>query len=308
MYDIIGDIHGHADALVMLLKKLGYQHNGKYYQHAKRQVIFVGDFIDRGPKIKETLQIVRAMVDNGSAKAVMGNHEYNAIAFHTKGKDGKPLRAHSVKNIHQHKVTMQAFAQHPEALQNYIAWFKNLPLFLELDGLRVIHASWIPEHIDYVKKQLPQNKLTADFLAQSALPHTTEFNIIDDLLKGKEMVLPEGFSFKDKDGHERKKMRVKWWLSPKDHTFKSYAFTKYAMPNIAIPTKVIANNYQPYPKNEPPVVFGHYWLVGQPILQSHNICCTDYSIAKGGNLVAYRWDGEQQLSNEKWVVISEKSQ
>lgn len=46
-------------------------------------MIFLGDFIDRGPKIRETLQIVRAMVDAGTALAVMGNHEYNAICFHS---------------------------------------------------------------------------------------------------------------------------------------------------------------------------------------------------------------------------------
>lgn len=83
-YDLIGDIHGHADELEALLQKLGYKKLKGVYSHSEnRQVIFVGDFIDRGPKIRETLHLVKAMYDNGNAQAVMGNHEFNAICFHT---------------------------------------------------------------------------------------------------------------------------------------------------------------------------------------------------------------------------------
>jgi hypothetical protein len=78
-FDIIGDIHGHSDTLEVLLRKLGYVRKFGVYQHPdKRQVAFVGDFIDRGPKIREALHIVRAMVLSGNAIAVMGNHESNA--------------------------------------------------------------------------------------------------------------------------------------------------------------------------------------------------------------------------------------
>jgi len=46
-------------------------------------VIFLGDFIDRGPKIREVLESVRSMVYEQAALAVMGDHELNALAFHT---------------------------------------------------------------------------------------------------------------------------------------------------------------------------------------------------------------------------------
>jgi hypothetical protein len=83
MYDLIGDIHGHADELVQLLEALGYRKHGRTYVHPERKVIFLGDFIDRGPKIREVLEIVRPMVEQGNALAVMGNHELNALAYHT---------------------------------------------------------------------------------------------------------------------------------------------------------------------------------------------------------------------------------
>lgn len=72
MYDLIGDIHGHADALLQLLRQLGYSKQKGVYRHPERQVIFLGDFIDRGPQIRETLEIVRPMIDAGAALAVMG--------------------------------------------------------------------------------------------------------------------------------------------------------------------------------------------------------------------------------------------
>jgi hypothetical protein len=81
-YDLIGDIHGYADELVQLLQKLGYGLADGCYRHPARKVIFLGDFIDRGPKQGEVLQIVIPMVQQGSALAVMGNHEFNALAFH----------------------------------------------------------------------------------------------------------------------------------------------------------------------------------------------------------------------------------
>jgi len=67
MYDFIGDIHGYADRLEALLKKMGYSMKNGVYAHPERKVLFVGDYIDRWAQIKETLQIVRSMVDRGNA-------------------------------------------------------------------------------------------------------------------------------------------------------------------------------------------------------------------------------------------------
>ena len=79
-YDIIGDIHGHASTLIQLLKDLGYEKDeAGVFSHKERKVIFLGDFIDRGKEESLVINIVRPMLDNGHALAVMGNHEFNAI-------------------------------------------------------------------------------------------------------------------------------------------------------------------------------------------------------------------------------------
>ena len=51
-----------------------------------------------------------------------------------------------------------------------------------------------------------------------------------------------------------------------------------------------------------PVFIGHYWMTGHPGLQSPRVACVDYSAAKGGPLVAYRWDGEQELDERHFVA------
>lgn len=50
MFDLIGDIHGYADPLKRLLTTLGYTDNGICWVHPSRKVIFLGDFVDRGPE------------------------------------------------------------------------------------------------------------------------------------------------------------------------------------------------------------------------------------------------------------------
>jgi hypothetical protein len=53
-----------------------------------------------------------------------------------------------------------------------------------------------------------------------------------------------------------------------------------------------------------PVLFGHYWLQGEPILTDRCRLCLGYSVAKGGHLAAYQWDGEAELDPSKLVYVS----
>ena len=63
----------------------------------------------------------------------------------------------------------------------------------------------------------------------------------------------------------------------------------------------------PYSKDAPPVFFGHYWLDDDyPVVQAANVICLDYSIAKGGSLVAYRWNGEHHIHNKHFVSVKYK--
>lgn len=301
MTDFIGDIHGHADKLEVLLTKLGYAiKNGSYY-HSERKVLFVGDYIDRGPKIRETLQLVKAMVDSGNAIALMGNHEYNAICFHFPETEGGHLRKHLIKNVVQHVKTLEQFQNMQSEYEMYLDWFKTLPVFYETDEFRAVHACWDQTNINYLKTILPDARLTDELIYKSAKKGTDLYNAVDETLKGKEIPLPAGKKFTDKDGTDRTKIRIRWWEDPTKGTYESLT----VKPIEELPDTPIENirHTTYYDRNQKPVFFGHYWLEGQPSLFQNNICCLDYSVAKDGLLVAYSFDGERELKEEKLVSV-----
>jgi protein phosphatase len=92
-FDIIGDLHGCAGELEELLHTLGYEvvtdgapsgyrqepWGAPLYRHPLgRRTIFLGDLVDRGPRILDTVKIVRAMVADG-ALCVPGNHDMKLL-------------------------------------------------------------------------------------------------------------------------------------------------------------------------------------------------------------------------------------
>lgn len=318
-YDIIGDIHGHADALKALLLSLGYEEGkSRAWRHPKRQAVFVGDFIDRGPKQVESVDIVRRMVQEGSAQAVMGNHEFNAIAWYLPdpGQSGEYLRPHNSKkygnkNYIQHKAFLDAVDGTP-AHKEIIDWFLTLPLWLELDGIRVVHACWHASFMAYLEAQGLQNRrLTADLMIEASrepvyerekdTPTPSIFKAVEALTKGVEIPLPHPHDFVDKDGHTRDRVRTRWW-DPQAETYRQTAMiddeSRSQLPHDPIPDHNRIGH-----DGGTPIFVGHYWGSGTPTLLSEKVACVDYSVAKGGKLVAYRWDGESLLDQRKFHWI-----
>lgn len=303
MLDLIGDIHGHADKLEALLQKLGYAKRNGAYAHPTRKVLFVGDYIDRGPKIRETLEVVKAMVDNDHAIALMGNHEYNALCFHFQETEGGHVRKHLIKNIIQHFETLKQFQNKQEEYEYYLDWFKTLPLYYETDTFRAVHACWDHKNIQFLRQTLVNDRLTDDLIYQSAILGTTLNVAIEETLKGKEMTMPHGLSFRDKDGTSRTEIRIKWWENPSQMTYKSISVEPIDnLPDQPIEVSELKSTDY-YKANDKKVFFGHYWLRGEPTLYKDNICCLDYSVAKGGKLVAYRLDEEVKLDQRKLVYV-----
>lgn len=303
MIDLIGDIHGHADKLEELLLKLGYSKSNGAYAHPDRKALFVGDYIDRGPKIRETLQIVRAMVDNGNAIALMGNHEYNALCFHFQETEGGHLRQHLIKNIIQHYETLKQFQNRQKEYDEYIAWFKTLPLYYETDQFKAVHACWDNDNIEYLRKTLVNDRLTDELIYLSVKKETQLNDAIDQTLKGKEMKMPDGLFFTDKDGTKRTQLRIKWWEDPASMTYKSICVEPIDhLPEQPIELATL-KSLDFYSKHDKKVFFGHYWLKGEPSLYKENICCLDYSVAKQGKLVAYRLNGENELNSKHFTYV-----
>ena len=310
-YDIIGDIHGHAAELEALLKAMGYTRQQGTLQHSERQALFVGDFIDRGPEQLRSVDIVRRMVDAGSAQAVMGNHEFNAIAWYLRGEHGQPLREHSDKNRHQHSKFLADVVEGSVRHREHIDWFLSLPLWLELDEINIIHACW---HQDYMArfadKLIPGHRLSDELMQEAArvpddASHITLFHAIEAWLKGVEIPLPDGIAFKDKDGHERRHARLKWWRDTPVDFFDALVGAKEDLHQALCGHVLPAENRLIY--NHPnPVFFGHYWMSGEPIVDNRRAICVDYSVANGGRLVAYRWGGDGPAHPKKMFFLTRR--
>jgi hypothetical protein len=77
------------------------------------------------------------MCEADTASAVLGNHELNAIAWATPNGQGGFLREHSTKNAAQHAAFLDQLGERSPEYDNAINWFRQLPVWLELPGLRV---------------------------------------------------------------------------------------------------------------------------------------------------------------------------
>jgi len=308
LYDIIGDIHGHAHELQALLVKLDYARGRDGYRHPDgRKVVFLGDFIDRGSENRAVLDIVRPMVEEGNALAVMGNHEYNAICYHTRHPEtGEPLRRRGPRSFRQHERFLAEFPVDTPETRAVIHWFQTLPLYLELEGgARIIHACWHEPTIRCLQAKRglgSRNQLDEAFLFRSAEDGTQEREAIEILLKGPELELPNGERFEDKDGNPRQHVRIKWWLrqlrSDRDLANLS-GEQRLQWPNEPLP---IEECYR-YPEDAPPVFFGHYWRRAEDNPFCHNALCLDLSAGLGGHLAAYRLNGELAIVDTNLVMV-----
>lgn len=300
-YDLIGDIHGQYDKLTALLSRLGYQRHGQGFLHAEgRKVVFLGDYIDRGPKVREVLMTVRAMVESGDALAIMGNHEYNAVCYHEPDGKGGWLRERGPKRDDGLKVTLAQFENHQAEWAEWLIWMRGLPLFLDLGRLRAVHACWDVRSVAAIEGQSLGNDA---FLHASAKPGTPEYRAVETLLKGPEMAMPDDHVYRDKEGIERSAVRVRWWDVPPKARVSTLAMPQpFDVPGDATADELAA--LPNYSADAPPVFFGHYWLPATfakaPL--RHNIACLDYSAAREGPLVAYRWERERELTMHRFIV------
>ncbi|SIT72381.1 Calcineurin-like phosphoesterase [Ectothiorhodosinus mongolicus] len=307
MYDVIGDIHGYADPLKRLLTKLGYKPSDSGWQHPERQAVFLGDFVDRGPAQVEVIQIAREMVECGHALAVMGNHEFNAVSFATPHPDnsGEHLRKHTTHRRADHQRFLDQLGEGSEQYADAIKWFATLPLFLELEGLRIVHATWCGKSIQDLAPYLTaNNQLTPEAWAPANAKGDAVYNAVENLIKGYELKLPNGLSFKDKGGTVRTMARLRWW-EDRDLLLKD-ALIIPDIEQLDLPDKIIeASSFLGY-DNAMPVLFGHYWWSGPVGPLTDTVACLDYSIAnkhQPGQLVAYRWDGETKLRQDRFVAV-----
>ncbi len=132
-----------------MLKHLGYDEDGAHPDG--RSLVFVGDFCDRGPDSPAVLALVQALVESKRAVAVLGNHEINLLREDAKEGSGWFFGSRRQKDHGKYEPYKKVS---DEARVRIVAFLASLPVGLEREDLRVIHAAWMAEQID-VARGLP---------------------------------------------------------------------------------------------------------------------------------------------------------
>ena len=273
--DVIGDVHGEIGALSTLLARLGYDGNGNHPEN--RKLVFVGDLVDRGPNSIAVFELVRRFVKQKNAQTILGNHELNLLVPDP-DEPSRPKFKHGnywfhgdpenmiTKDKYQRKswpIQFQRLAKKKDR-QRIQKFFRKLPIALENEHIRIIHACWdtpsvenlrndertaleiyhyykngIAEKLAPLKQKLSNEDLSLqerNSIQQKIDLTSQNENPIKILTSGKEEASGKYYT----GGKDRVTRRTKWW-------------DKY--------------NEEPY------VVFGHYWRTlpptadykGQPI-------------------------------------------
>lgn len=307
-YDVIGGVHGCADELEALLAQMGYAVRDGAYRHPDRTAVFVGDLIDRGPAQLRVLQIAKAMVDADSARMVLGNHEFNALAYATEWPlgSGKYLRERSEKNNKQHFEFLRQVTGATRV--EYLEWFRTQPLWLDLGGIRVVHACWHEASMAV----LGDDRISTDAqLVRASTKGDPVYEAVETLLKGPEISLVEREQppYVDKDGHRRDAARLRWWNSAATSLADVAEIggdftTEDGTPYPKLPAIEVAQDY--VYEGQVPVFYGHYWRQGEPTHLrdwTDYAACVDFSAVKGGELTAYRWSGETRIDPANYVQV-----
>lgn len=247
--DIIGDVHGELEALNSLLQHLGYTDQG----HPQgRSLAFVGDLVDRGPDSPGVVRRVRPLIQAGAAQCILGNHEMNILRGLTKmGNAWLAGKTESLDNSHCHHPQTLA---NPTERQEILRFFQTLPLALEREDLRIVHACWDNACIELVRSETcaletferHMTRIDRELESKPALDNIDRnlrrqnHNPVKVLTSGPEERAPRPF---EANGKLRKQERRRWWMEYKAQPF---------------------------------CIFGHYWRTMVPGLPTGNHLFEDH--------------------------------
>ena len=305
-YDIIGDVHGcqslgHLASADGVIAEWNLPTSPAYRD-------FVGDIVDRGPRVQEALHLVRGMVEAGQAQVAMGNHEYNALGYCTRARPGSARKFLSESTTHGIPANCRDLRTVWEVWP-WMEWFSWMvphhPIVSRRPGIACGSRVLGQTLIDQFRERHPDGLISDDLLHSSVVRESFAGHLLDRLLRGPicrcRMVAASmvgtvwcAVSSVPSSGPGILEPMGMWSFSRTDCLRISC---------IARSVKMSIPSAHPWGPSTTGFV-GHYWLSGRPRAISPNVACLDYSAVKYGKLVAYRFDGEKQLSDKfVWIDV-----
>jgi hypothetical protein len=224
--DIVADVHGEVDALYALLAVLGYSETGIHPEG--RRLIFLGDLIDRGPDSPAVVELVSRYVEVQHAQCVLGNHELNILRGERKL--GNAWFFGETESLQKGSpVTPQNLADN-RVRDMVIQFFATLPIALEREDLRIVHACWDGPMVERARKSGDALALYTQFKLEieSRLTHSSTLDDVDRNLAYQNgnavKVLTSGWEKKvaepfEAAGKVRLEARAPWWSDYSEDVF-----------------------------------------------------------------------------------------
>jgi serine/threonine protein phosphatase 1 len=127
---IIGDAHGHFDAVLRLLDQIALRNDDRVY--------FLGDLIDRGPQSK---QLVNFVIEN-HYQCLLGNHEHMLL----KAIGGEEVSDYWLQNWVHSGGAETLLSYNNQIPEEHIHWFQSLPEYIDLGKIWLVHAGVDPAY------------------------------------------------------------------------------------------------------------------------------------------------------------------
>lgn len=174
---VIPDIHGYYKTLKSLLAQIR--------PNKADHLIFLGDYIDRGPNSKAVIDEIMELQNSGyQVTALMGNHE----EFFLKNYEYAEQNSGFLSKFKSNKIkkewyefggkdTMKSFGKRNilDIPQKYLDWMKKLEYYKEFDDYVLVHAG-----LNFKPNNVFQDK--------HAMLWAKEFNIISSKINYRQLV------------------------------------------------------------------------------------------------------------------------
>ena len=295
--DLIGDIHGHADVLDRLPRHWGTGGSTGFTTRPGPRS-FSATTSTAGPTSGGPWRRSRPWSSRTTRRHGEPRVQRDRLVHAEAGPAGRPARhRHSSRLI---EPTLQAIDHGQDDWLDWVDDFQRL----ESKRLRAVHACWNEAAARHLQELLdPSDGVLEESPMQATCERGTASCAIEQLLKGEEVPLPDEIMTDPEDPPSH--ILARWFESPVGRTYRDYAMTTDdRFPTLEIPREAIPADFVPYGTDERPIFVGHYWMRGDvPRRLAPNVACLDWSVARGGPLVAYRFDGEAEIDEGRFVAV-----